>query len=71
MATPKSSDGFGANEGLSISRMEIFRDVVLAVLGSDVDLQQKPILIIAHFGVILQLICHMPFIFFIGKEHIL
>jgi len=51
--------------------MEIVRDVLLAVMGSDDGLQQKPILIIGHFGVILQLICHMPFIYFIGKEHVL
>ena len=55
----------------AITKAEIVRDIILVVLGSNENVHSKDILCLGHMGVILQLICHMPFIFYIGKEHVL
>ena len=55
----------------TISNWQIVRDVILCVFGSNPNLNSFPIIIVGHLGVVVQLMFHMPFIFFIGKEHIL
>lgn len=35
------------------------------------NLAYKPILVVGHLGIELMLFCHIPFVFYIGKEHIL
>jgi len=65
MPTDKLSDN------QELSKAEIVRDVIIAVLGNNEMFLDNYLLILAHFGIVLMFICHMPFMFFIGKEHIL
>jgi hypothetical protein len=51
--------------------IKLVRNVMMSIFGSDGEYYGKKMLIFAHLGIISQLICHMPFIYFIGKEHIL
>ena len=63
----KSEDGKPTDYG----GIKIFRNVLMSIFGSSGEDYSKSILKVAHFGIILQLVCHMPFIYFIGREHIL
>jgi hypothetical protein len=69
LATPIEEQVIDKNT--PIPKAEILRDIILAVLGSNENFRTKPILVVGHFGVIMQLICHVPLMFFIGKEHLL
>jgi len=55
----------------SFSSAEVVRDVILCIFGNNQIYYPKPILFIGHLGVIVQLLCHLPLIFYIGKEHVL
>ena len=63
----KSEDGKPTDYG----GIKIFRNVLMSIFGSSGEDYSKTILKVAHLGIILQLICHMPFIYFMGREHIL
>lgn len=52
-------------------KWQVVRNVIMCVYGNNRTLTFKPILAIGHLGMIVMLICHVPFIYFIGKEHIL
>lgn len=52
-------------------KMELVRDIVLCVFGGNTDLSIKPIMVLGQMGVMVMIFCHIPFIFYIGKEHIL
>lgn len=58
-------------QGPNLTPWEIVRDTIIGVLGNNHELEQYTILKIGHLGIVLQSLLHMPFIFFIGKEHIL
>lgn len=54
-----------------VTKSEVVRDIIFAVLGNNQNLQWYFILIVANFFVVVQMLFHMPFTFYIGKEHIL
>lgn len=49
----------------------MIRDIILGVFGGDQALIDNPLLFMGHLGMIIMMILHIPFIFYIGKEHIL
>jgi len=51
--------------------LRIFRDVILSVLGGSTNYYNKTVLEFAHLLIVLQLACHTPFIYYIGKEYLL
>jgi hypothetical protein len=54
------------------TKFQVTRDIIMTVYGTNIEMSKsKPILVVGQLGMIVLLICHVPFIYFIGKEHIL
>ena len=53
LATPTPRDMLTDDNLLSITKLEVVRDIVLAVLGSNDNMNTKSVLVIGNFGVIL------------------
>lgn len=49
----------------------MFRDVLMCIFGRSGQFYGKFVLKLATVGIAVQLVCHMPFIYYIGKEHML